>query len=171
MVPTDNPVNRAALHRPGNPCRTFEARPPMARKAKTPANPLEDSPARDNRIRERAYHLWDEEGRPHGRDVEFWERATALIGMEDSAGSGQLPATGPSPTETVIEEASIQENLGEFPAQLTDQGDVTPTPKPRRAKAAAAEAPPPASTKSATADKAAAKTPAKKPVKAPAGKS
>ena len=127
----------------------------MARKAKTPANPLEDSPARDQRIRDRAYHLWDEEGRPHGRDVEFWERAEALIGMQDSAGSGQLPATGPSSTETPVEEASIQENLGEFPSQLTDQGETTPTPKARRPKAAPAE--PPAA-------------PAAKPARKPAAK-
>ncbi|WP_148360658.1 DUF2934 domain-containing protein, partial [Acidisphaera rubrifaciens] len=32
-------------------------------------NPLQDDPAREHRIRERAYHLWDADGRPHGRDV------------------------------------------------------------------------------------------------------
>ena len=53
-------------------------------------NPLQDDPAREHRIRERAYHLWDADGRPHGRDVEYWERARELIGMEDSAGAGEL---------------------------------------------------------------------------------
>lgn len=29
----------------------------------------------NQRIRERAYHIWEEEGRPHGRDDENWYRA------------------------------------------------------------------------------------------------
>ena len=33
-------------------------------------NPLEDDAARDQRIRERAYHLWEADGQPHGRDLE-----------------------------------------------------------------------------------------------------
>ena len=30
----------------------------------------------DDWIRRRAYSLWEEEGRPSGRDAEHWERAT-----------------------------------------------------------------------------------------------
>lgn len=30
---------------------------------------------KEQAIREHAYHLWEQDGRPHGRDVEFWERA------------------------------------------------------------------------------------------------
>ncbi len=100
-----------------------------------PTNPLDPDPEHEQRVRERAYHLWEADGRPHGRDVEFWERARELIGMEDSAGAGLLPnpQTHPdSPGETGIEEASIQENLGEFPDRLTDQGEVQPTPAPRK---------------------------------------
>jgi hypothetical protein len=37
----------------------------------------------EGRIRERAYHLWEASGRPLGRDQEFWERAHALIALED----------------------------------------------------------------------------------------
>lgn len=36
----------------------------------------------DNAIRDRAYHLWLDAGRPHGRDAEFWERASTLIAAE-----------------------------------------------------------------------------------------
>jgi FAD/FMN-containing dehydrogenase len=28
-------------------------------------------------IRERAYYLWEQDGRPHGRDLEYWTRAAA----------------------------------------------------------------------------------------------
>lgn len=94
-------------------------------------NPLAIDPEREQRIRERAYHLWEADGKPHGRDVEYWERARELIGMEESAGSGLLPASG-SRRDAGIEEADIQDNLGEFPGGLTDQGDVKATPAPKR---------------------------------------
>jgi Protein of unknown function (DUF2934) len=29
----------------------------------------------EDRIRERAYDIWIEEGRPHGRDLAHWQRA------------------------------------------------------------------------------------------------
>ena len=54
-------------------------------------NPLLDDTDRERRIRERAYRLWEADDRPPGRDLEYWERARALIGMEDSAGAGPLP--------------------------------------------------------------------------------
>jgi hypothetical protein len=51
-------------------------------KTKAPAAAANDSPAiefvsrMDERlIRERAYGIWIEEGRPHGRDLAHWQRA------------------------------------------------------------------------------------------------
>ncbi|WP_428487946.1 DUF2934 domain-containing protein [Rhodopila sp.] len=98
-------------------------------------NPLTTDPAHEQRVRERAYHLWEADGKPHGRDVEYWERARELIGMENSAGSGLLPnpqTTPDSRRESGIEEAEIQENLGEFPGRFTDQGEEQPTPVVKR---------------------------------------
>ena len=96
--------------------------------------PLDDTPAHDARIRERAYLLWEADGRPEGRADEYWERARELVGMEESKGAGLLPNPAardePEPGLT-IEEASIQENLGEFPG-LTDQGDRLQTPSPAK---------------------------------------
>jgi hypothetical protein len=108
--------------------------------ARTPAgssnrNPLAVNPDREQRVRERAYHLWETDGKPHGRDVEYWERARELVSMEESAGSGQLPSpqkTPGAPSETGIQEAEIQDELGEFPDRLADQGEVKPTPAPKR---------------------------------------
>ena len=34
----------------------------------------------EQRIRERAYLLWEADGRPQGREIEYWERARFLIG-------------------------------------------------------------------------------------------
>lgn len=98
-------------------------------------NPLANDPDRERRIRERAYQLWEADGKPHGRDVEYWERARELTGMEESAGSGLLPnPVNPpgSPRETGIEEAEIQEDLGEFPGRLADQGEIKTPPAPKR---------------------------------------
>ena len=97
------------------------------------SNALEMTPDREARIRERAYGLWEENGRPDGRDTEFWERAEELIGMEDNADAGRLPnpMTHPTHAENPVEEAEIQQNYGEFPSRLTDQGDRSQTPEPR----------------------------------------
>lgn len=104
--------------------------------ARSPArNPLVIDPDREQRVRERAYHLWEADGKPHGRDVEYWERARELVGTEDSAGSGELPnpqTEGESLRETGAEEAELQENLGEFPGRFADQGEVQTTPMPKR---------------------------------------
>ena len=70
--------------------------------------------ANDDRIREQAYWLWEKEGSPHGRDLEFWERARAMVEAQsadahvtplqqrgeaekeaDAAGEGTFPASDP----------------------------------------------------------------------------
>lgn len=35
-------------------------------------------------IRERAYHLWEQAGRPEGGDLEFWERARKEVEQEQA---------------------------------------------------------------------------------------
>src|SRR3954452_6613534 len=107
-------------------------------------NPLATDPAYEQRVRERAYHLWQADGKPHGRDIEYWERARELVGMEESAGSGLLPnpqSHPDAPGETGVEEAEIQENLGEFPGPLTDQGEDQGVPAPVKRKARTAAKP------------------------------
>jgi hypothetical protein len=102
-------------------------------------NPLEMTPEREHRIRERAYVLWEEDGRPEGRAVEFWERAAEQIAIEDHPGAGLLPNPmseggepgGGEPGAEPVEEASIQDNLGEFPERSTDQGDHRHSPMTR----------------------------------------
>ncbi len=99
-------------------------------------NPLEVTPERTQRIEARARQLWEQAGSPPGDMAEFTERADELIRMEDAAGTGQLPnpMTQPDPIPGVmVEEASIQENLGEFPggSSIADQGEWRETPMTR----------------------------------------
>ncbi len=104
----------------------------MARAAKVKViNPLAPLDARtEEKIRVRAYHLWEQDGRPEGRAEEYWERARELQAMADAAGAGQLPnpQKDPKARRKGVEEAAIQENLGEF----TDRGDRQETPLPRK---------------------------------------
>jgi len=97
-------------------------------------NPLEDTPERTARIRERAYHLWESDGGPPGRDLEYWERARELVGIEESPGAGELE--NPMVRDTAVQgeavdEASLQDNLGEFPDRFADQGERVMTPMTR----------------------------------------
>ncbi len=94
-------------------------------------SPLVLTAERDARIRARAYHLWQADGEPEGRAMEYWVRAEELIGMEDHAGAALLPnpMSRPAPLPGVtVEEAAIQENYGEFPDRFADQGDRRQTP-------------------------------------------
>lgn len=135
-------------------------------------NPLKFDPAREELIRKRAYHLWESEGRPHGRAVEFWERASELVLMEESGNPGQLPnpiAEGRDPRALEgVEELSLQANLGDF--QMTDQGDSPEIPAAKKRKAPAPEKPMPEKPAAKKAAKAAAKPAAAKTPAKPAAK-
>jgi hypothetical protein len=47
--------------------------------------------AMETRIRDRAYQLWEQEGRPEGRAEEFWHRARADVSAVDTAGAEPSP--------------------------------------------------------------------------------
>jgi hypothetical protein len=48
-----------------------------------------------DRIRERAYRLWESEGRPDGRALAHWNMAETLIAAEDPQISGPDPEPEP----------------------------------------------------------------------------
>jgi hypothetical protein len=80
----------------------------------------------ERRIRERAYRLWEEEGRPEGRDDAHWEMAATLIAIEDNpqAGRAENPEVvdpGLGPTGEPVEPKEAITNQGDVP-NLTDQG-------------------------------------------------
>jgi hypothetical protein len=95
---------------------------------------------REERIRVRAYHLWLADGRPEGREAEYWERAKELQAIADNPGAGQLPNPMTQhhgeipPAGEPVEEAAIQENYGEFPTVFTDQGDREMAPHAKKRK-------------------------------------
>jgi hypothetical protein len=92
---------------------------------------------RERRLRARALKLWRAEGAPKGREAEYLERARELQAIDDNPTAGQLPNPmtlhhGEVPPAEPVEEAALEENLGEFPGRLTDQGEDIPTPMTRQ---------------------------------------
>lgn len=89
-------------------------------------------------IRKRAERMWKQDGSPPGRFDEYLERARELQAIIDNPTAGELPNPivehhGEIPPPEPVEEAEIQENLGEFPAgTLTDQGDRLQFPLPKK---------------------------------------
>jgi Protein of unknown function (DUF2934) len=56
------------------------------------------NPAVEERIRTRAYELWEAEGRPGGREVEHWLQAAQEVAAEDGGGGGATPdSPAPAP--------------------------------------------------------------------------
>jgi hypothetical protein len=98
-------------------------------------NPLQPSEAHLERIRVRAYHLWEHDGKPEGHAAEYWERARELDALENNEPT-MLPNPlvahpGRDPDAPLVEEAALEENLGEFPGLTSDQGDSMHTPESR----------------------------------------
>jgi hypothetical protein len=65
----------------------------------------------EQRIRERAYQLWEKEGSPDGRDQEFWERARLMVEAE-RAGPIKTPLGSRTEAERKTDEVVAQS----FPA-------------------------------------------------------
>jgi hypothetical protein len=64
---------------------------------------------RNERIRQRAYEIWEREGRPHGRDEEHWRMAAEEIGGDSGTSVTQaVPATRVSGTAKPGGESSVE---------------------------------------------------------------
>jgi hypothetical protein len=53
---------------------------------------LPGEPTVEDRIRKRAYELWESDGSPEGRADDYWSRAQAQIEAEGETGDSQPPA-------------------------------------------------------------------------------
>jgi hypothetical protein len=94
---------------------------PLRRTKAMEPNMVDDTELQD-RIHAKAYQLWEEEGRPDGREMDHWDKARILVAIEEDRTS--LIPVAPAR----LEEGALQSNLGEFPTAMTDQGDRQQTP-------------------------------------------
>lgn len=61
----------------------------------------------DAAVAERAYGIWEQEGRPEGREIEHWLRAEAEIRAAAEAGDAMRPARR-SATKSTARSATAQ---------------------------------------------------------------
>lgn len=87
-----------------------------------------DEAARTERIRRRAHEIWEQEGRPSGREAAHWDMASEQIAIEDNQLLTTKPVTEPAEPAEPLEAV---ENQGEFPT-LTDQGEEETAPSRKR---------------------------------------
>lgn len=90
------------------------------------------------RIRQRAYEIWEREGQPEGRDREHWDMAREEIAAKENLGLTLQPnpiaLTHSERTfhEEPVEPLIAAESLGDVPG-LTDQGEEEAYPHRRAA--------------------------------------
>jgi len=93
------------------------------------------SPEQEDRIKQRAYEIWEREGRPHGRDDVHWLIAVQEIRAEDGWVDDTAASAGP------MDDLSRQLESAE--ASLAPEGvepapaELAPAKKPRAKKAVA----------------------------------
>jgi hypothetical protein len=84
-----------------------------------------DERAREERIRRRAYQLWQQDGCPEGRALDHWDKAAELVAIEENHGLAMKPLPREDdigPMGEPVEPIEALENTGEFPT-MTDQGE------------------------------------------------
>ena len=85
----------------------------------------------EQRIREKAYQIWLEEGCPEGRELDHWNVATKLVAIEDGQQSTLKPFDeNLAPVGKAIEPMEAVRNAGEFPTP-TDWGEGPQAEKER----------------------------------------
>jgi hypothetical protein len=87
----------------------------------------------EERVRKRAYRMWEQEGCPEGRAEAHWEMARELVAIEDNQKLTTKPVSrlqNLGPSGEPIEPIEAVENAGEFPT-ITDQGEERPYPRRR----------------------------------------
>ncbi len=100
-------------------------------------NPLDPSPQFLAHVEQLMDELWRADGSPADAKESYRERADELARMEAAGPTGLEPnpmtLNEPIPG-VIVEEASIQDNLGEFPSgQFGDEGRFRQTPMTREA--------------------------------------
>lgn len=90
-------------------------------------------------IRTRAYHIWEEEGRPEGRAGDHWDRASKEMGggpdavLDDpdlarNPGIGQSPGVNSADLEEIEGQSTVE---GDILNDTTPAGGVNPNQRGR----------------------------------------
>jgi hypothetical protein len=94
-------------------------------------------PAIEQRIRERAYEIWEDEGHPQGRDREHWLRARQELAVDEETQDRDLannPGIGTSPGTRIGDMVSLAgDNTfeGDVMNDTTPSGGINPNQRGR----------------------------------------
>lgn len=98
------------------------------------------SKTREERVRERAYEIWEQEGRTHGRAAEHWRRAEAEIDAEErqttstESASAQIAADAGATTVGPTEKEEADAPVRSRPAGARKNGIKAAPPNGARPK-------------------------------------
>lgn len=88
------------------------------------------------RVRQRAYEIWEREGRPDGRAADHWDLAREEIAIEDGLGGTLRPNPSQGPDDEAVRSEPVEPTLAiETQAEgvgPTGEGEAQPGPQPRR---------------------------------------
>lgn len=90
-------------------------------------------------IREQAYYFWEQDGRPHGRDMEYWQRARVAVAEKDQLSAlteappkrTKSPATKASKGGPPTKLKAAASTIRGAPAKMVKAKDAT-KPKPKK---------------------------------------
>jgi hypothetical protein len=93
----------------------------------------------EERVRQRAYEIWQREGCPEGRDADHWALAKEEIAIEDNQSQALLPNPSQGGDDTVVHPEPVEpllaaETLGEEVGGPTNQSEEQPLPKKTRSR-------------------------------------
>lgn len=93
----------------------------------------------EERVKRRAYEIWQREGCPEGREADHWALAKEEIAIEDNQNQALLPNPSEGGDDTVVHPEPVEpllaaESLGEEVGGPTTQSDEQPLPKKTRAR-------------------------------------
>ena len=88
----------------------------------------------EERVKRRAYEIWQREGCPEGREADHWALAKEEIAIEDNQSQALLPNPSEGGDDTVVHPEPVEpllaaDSLGEDVGGPTNQSEEQPLPK------------------------------------------
>jgi hypothetical protein len=96
----------------------------------------------EDRIRKRAYELWERDGAQHGKDQDHWHQAALEIEEEDRKAS-RKPKRGKADQSEAMKAAEAAARAHGFSLEEVAKDDEKPGKKKRAASTASVESPAP----------------------------
>jgi hypothetical protein len=97
----------------------------------------------EKRVQQRAYEIWEREGRPEGREADHWALAMEEVAIEDNQSQTLMPNPSQGGDDTVVHSEPVEpllaaESLGEDAGGPTNESEEQQLPKKTKARRASA---------------------------------